>query len=111
MGRPEIMCPRMNFLGALVLKMNRPRNTMSLHLYITVILHHIFVSYNAYNDRYVSFQGHCISGTIGTGTHHFGTSHNPTLILYQVQPLKLLGFGTPNNSSALTEQGRAAAPR
>ena len=37
-GTSETLCPRTNFLGTLVPKMNRRGNTISLHLYIPVIL-------------------------------------------------------------------------
>jgi len=39
MGRLKIMCPRTNFLGPLVLNINRPWNIMSLELYIHVIMY------------------------------------------------------------------------
>jgi len=40
-GRPETMCPRSNVLGPLVPKLIVPCNTMSLELYIPVIMHYI----------------------------------------------------------------------
>jgi len=40
MGLPKTMCPRTNFLGLLVPKINRPVNTMSLHCYKPVIMNY-----------------------------------------------------------------------
>ena len=37
-GRPETMCPRTNVLGPLVPKLNVPFDTISLDLYIPVLL-------------------------------------------------------------------------
>jgi len=87
MGRPETMCPRTNFLELLVPKINRPRNTMSLHWIIPVIFIFKFVLYHAFYDRNVSFQGHCVfrdwgSQKIRAGTHRFWTSHHPTIIMH-----------------------------
>jgi len=65
-GRPETMCPRTSFLRALFPKIIRPGNTMSLHWYIPVIMHQPtrFMFCIMDNDRNVSMQGHCVSGTI-----------------------------------------------
>jgi len=70
--------------------MNRPRNTISLHIYIPAISHTLHtwicictctrtyrnVQYHAYNDRDVSFQG---SQKTRSGTRRLWTSHLPTL--------------------------------
>jgi len=72
---------------------------------------HIYVLYHAYNDRDVSIQGHCVSGTIDlgdqgsqnirTGTHRFGTSRHPTIFQlfpeYTVPHILLLSFGISKN--------------
>jgi len=81
------MCPRTNVLGPLVPKLIVPGDTMSLHLYIPVIMHYAIRT--GQNVRDVSMQGHCVSGTIHqgdkgsqkirTGTPRFGTSRHPTV--------------------------------
>jgi len=59
-GRPETMCPSTNVLGHLVPKLIHPCH-----------FDHIYVLFPAYNDKDVSIQGHCVSGTINFGDQGF----------------------------------------
>jgi len=86
------MCPHTNVLAPLVPKINVPCDTMSLDCYIPVITHYTTcLGYVMENDRDVLIQGHCVSGAIYLGgqrsqkicmgTHRFGFSCHPTIIL------------------------------
>jgi len=99
MGRPEKRWPWTYFLGLLVPKINRPRNTMSLHSNIPAIMHHIICIVQCI----MTIHGHCVSGTIhfgdqgsqkfSFGTHRFGTPPllppNPT---NQISSLQLRNY-------------------
>jgi len=89
MGCPETMCPRPNFLGPLVPKMNRPRNTMSCNDTSLSLRIKQNPDRLMHNSRKALMQGHCLSGTTNfgdqgspktrTGTHRCRTSHHPTI--------------------------------
>jgi hypothetical protein len=74
MGRLETKCPWTNFQGSLVPKIIRQGNTMSLYWHIPVIMHHIYILYNAY------WQGFINPGTLcfrvdSSGSQKIRTGH------------------------------------
>ena len=98
-GRPETKCPRTNVLGTLVPKLIVPCDVPGL-----IHLCH-YSLYNTFrlveNDRDVSMQGQCLSGTIHfgdqgsekirTGTHCFETSRHPTVKICQLLSSLMVG--------------------